>query len=114
MAGADEWPLPSRFLGVGDDHYVHVGEGPTLVHLARRHQPAPRDIPLRRAGFSRHRTVQPNHRDRVRIAAYADELDAVVDRLRLDDTTLVMYYMRGAVGLTHAPPVLGAPVGRLR
>jgi len=73
-----------------------------VVHLARRHQPAPRDIPLRRAGFSRHRTVQPNHPRQVRIAAYADVLDAVIDRLRLDDITLVLHDLGGAVGLTYA------------
>ena len=73
-----------------------------VVHLARRHQPAPRDIPLRRAGFSRHRTVQPNHPRQGKLAAYADVLDAVIDRVRLDDITLVLHDLGGAVGLTYA------------
>ena len=64
-----EWPLPSRAPARRRRHHpLHRrrqgthdplrGGGHVVVHLARRHQPAPRDIPLRRAGFSRHRAVQ--------------------------------------------------------
>jgi hypothetical protein len=30
-----EWPLPSRFLHVGDDtiHYIDVGKGPTILFV---------------------------------------------------------------------------------
>jgi haloalkane dehalogenase len=109
----DEWPLPSRFLHVGDDtiHYIDVGKGPTILfveagmwsfiwrdvinQLRATFRCVALDFPG--TGLSSRTT-----RDRVSIAAYADVLDAVTDRLRLDDITLVLHDLGGAVGLTYA------------
>jgi len=109
----DEWPLPSRFLHIGDDtiHYIDVGKGPTILfveagmwsfiwrdvinQLRATFRCVALDFPG--TGLSSRTT-----RDRVSIAAYADVLDAVIDRLRLDDITLVLHDLGGAVGLTYA------------
>jgi pimeloyl-ACP methyl ester carboxylesterase len=110
---ADEWPFASRSMTVGDDivHFTDVGYGPTILFVEAgmwsfiwrdvidRLQTNFRCVTLDFPGSG---LSSRTSRDHINIDAYAAILTTVIDRLQLQDITLVVHDLGGAVGLRYA------------